>query len=93
MHTTKMLLGRLQVQRNLFYSKYELNATPRRAKSSESTFQSIKFWVSDRVANIQLCRPKRLNAIDVNMPFELEKAVELANSDPHVKVIAQFLVI
>ena len=64
-----------------------------RAECSDSSFNSIKYWITDRVANIQLCRPQRLNAIDVNMPFELEKAVEMANDDPSVKVIYPYCVV
>lgn len=49
-------------------------------------FVSVKFWVEDRVAHIQLNRPDRYNAIDENMTVELEAAVELANLDDSVKV-------
>ena len=49
-------------------------------------FTSLKYWVEDRVANIQLNRPKRLNAISMKMPTELSRAVEMANFDSDVKV-------
>ena len=54
--------------------------------STKSDFKSIKYWVDDRVAHIQLNRPARLNAIDIHMPFELENAVDHANADENVKV-------
>ena len=54
---------------------------------SSSEFKSIKYWVKDRVAHIQLHRPERLNAIDTYMPAELEQAVDMANFDEEVKVL------
>jgi len=50
-------------------------------------FKSIKYFIKDRVAHIQLNRPERLNAIDKYMPFEIEKAVQRANFDDEVHVI------
>ena len=58
--------------------------------STQSDFQSIKYWVDDRVAYIQLNRPASLNAIDIHMPFELESAVDHANADENVKVVIQY---
>ena len=55
--------------------------------SNDMEFKSINYWVSDRVANIQLNRPKRLNAISMKMPTELAQAVEMANFDADVKVL------
>ena len=49
-------------------------------------FQSLKYSVKERVAHIMLDRPARMNAIDMYMPGELVKAVELANLDDSVKV-------
>ena len=49
-------------------------------------FSSIKYSVKEQVAHIMLDRPARLNAIDLNMPSELSRAVELANLDDTVKV-------
>lgn len=40
-----------------------------------------------RIARITLNRPERLNAIDDDVPGELEAAVERADADPHVHVI------
>jgi enoyl-CoA hydratase len=40
-----------------------------------------------RIGRITLNRPEVLNAIDDEMPRELEAAVEQANADPHVHVI------
>ena len=54
--------------------------------SDAEDFTSLKYWVEDRVANIQLNRPKRLNAISMKMPTELSRAVEMANFDSDVKV-------
>ena len=48
-------------------------------------FQSVLYSVKDRVAHITLNRPHRYNAIDLFMPLELERAVELANLDDSVK--------
>ena len=50
-------------------------------------FKSIKYWRENRVAHIQLNRPKALNAIDHLMPSELQTAVQMANWDPEVRVI------
>ena len=48
-------------------------------------FKSVAYTVEKRVAHITLNRPHRYNAIDIFMPFELERAVELANIDDGVK--------
>ena len=50
-------------------------------------FKSVQYEVKDNVAYITLNRPKRYNAIDENMPPELETAVALANWNDSVKVI------
>ena len=72
----------------------ESNIGIRNTSSSKSTtdmsdideYNSIRYWVTNKVANIQLNRPARYNAIDMHMPLELEQAVENANLDPNVKV-------
>ncbi len=50
------------------------------------------YSVVGRVAHIKLNRPDRLNAIDLQMPFELEQAVEQANLDDDVRVSRNLLV-
>lgn len=50
-------------------------------------FVSVHYQVKDRVAHITLNRPERFNAIDLHMPLELEKCVEIANFDDNVKVL------
>jgi len=55
--------------------------------SSDDAYKSIVYTVHGRVAHIMLNRPHRYNAIDIYMPFELERAVEAANLDTNVKVI------
>lgn len=54
--------------------------------SDPDEFQSVVYKVEDRVAHITLNRPERFNAIDLFMPWEIEKSVELANLDDSVKV-------
>mgnify|MGYP001544161548 CR=1 FL=1 len=49
-------------------------------------FQSIEYKVDGRVAHVTLNRPQRFNAIDVHMPGELKRSIELANFDENVKV-------
>ena len=48
--------------------------------------KSLKYSVHDRVAHIMLNRPARMNAINIPMPGELVRAVEMANLDDSVKV-------
>ncbi|XP_064602790.1 probable enoyl-CoA hydratase, mitochondrial isoform X2 [Liolophura sinensis] len=57
------------------------------SSTSLPVFNSILYSVKNRVANIQLNRPARMNAIDHHMPRELQTAVELANENMDVKVI------
>ena len=47
----------------------------------------VLYDVNDRVANITLNRPERLNAINDELPGALRTAVERAESDPDVHVI------
>lgn len=56
---------------------------------SGENFKSIKYWTENkgRVAHLMLNRPHRLNAIDMEMPLEIERAIKLANFDEAVKVI------
>ena len=56
------------------------------SSGGDGEYNSILYEVRDRVAHITLNRPHRFNAIDLYMPFELERAVEAANFDKHVKV-------
>jgi enoyl-CoA hydratase len=51
-------------------------------------FTTIVYNRTDHVARITLNRPERGNAITLAMPGELAHAVELANLDPQVHVIA-----
>ncbi len=51
------------------------------------TYQTISYSTSGRIATITLNRPDRLNAIDSQMPGELEDAVTRANADDAIHVI------
>ncbi|MBF7729235.1 crotonase/enoyl-CoA hydratase family protein [Pseudomonas sp. N040] len=48
---------------------------------------SVHYQVEGRVATLTLSRPERLNAIDQNMPGDLEAAVARANADDNVHVL------
>jgi enoyl-CoA hydratase len=50
-------------------------------------FQTLRYEVQGRRADIVLNRPGRLNAINLRMPREIHDAVEAANDDPRVHVI------
>lgn len=50
-------------------------------------FATLKLEVAGRIATITLNRPERLNAINRDMPGEIRRAVETANSDDDVHVI------
>lgn len=50
-------------------------------------FSTLKYAVRERVCRITLNRPRLLNAINREMPGEIRRAVEAANSDPRVHVI------
>jgi len=50
-------------------------------------FQSVRYETEGRVATITLNRPEHLNAIDMNMPAEIEAAVTLANEDDSIHAI------
>ncbi len=52
------------------------------------TFNTITYDVDDRVARLTLNRPDRGNSITLDMPVEIAAAVERANLDPRVHVIA-----
>jgi enoyl-CoA hydratase len=49
---------------------------------------TLRYEVTGRIARITLDRPERGNGITMEMPRELTEAVELANLDPSVHVIA-----
>lgn len=51
------------------------------------SFETLEYAVSDRVATITLNRPDRFNAINDEMPGEIRRAVEMADSDTSVHVI------
>jgi enoyl-CoA hydratase len=51
-------------------------------------FETLEYAVTGRVARITLNRPDRGNGITMRMPVELADAVERANLDPCVHVIA-----
>jgi enoyl-CoA hydratase len=51
-------------------------------------FTTITYQSTERIARITLNRPDRGNGITLEMPRELARAVELANLDPQVRVIA-----
>ena len=50
-------------------------------------FSTLKYAVRGRICRITLNRPRLLNAINREMPGEIRRAVEAANSDPRVHVI------
>ncbi|HIF08689.1 MAG TPA: crotonase/enoyl-CoA hydratase family protein [Sneathiellales bacterium] len=50
-------------------------------------YKSIQYETEGRVATLRLNRPEVLNAIDFNIPREVEAAVKTANEDPAVHVI------
>jgi len=50
-------------------------------------YQTLLYEKAGRVARIVLNRPERLNAISLEMPDELERAVAEANGDPEVRAI------
>jgi len=51
-------------------------------------YESVRYETDGRIARITLDRPDKLNAIDPEMPGELREAVERANGDEEVRVIA-----
>jgi len=53
-----------------------------------SDFSTLTYEVDDRVARVTLNRPERGNGITLEMPRELSAAVERADLDPAVHVIA-----
>src|SRR4051812_15577118 len=55
--------------------------------AADRDYQSLRYEVDGRRADIVLNRPERLNAIDIHMPGEIRHAVETANDDPRVHVI------
>ncbi|MBI1814965.1 MAG: crotonase/enoyl-CoA hydratase family protein [Deltaproteobacteria bacterium] len=50
-------------------------------------FTTLTLTTDDRIATITLNRPERLNAINRELPIELEKAVQVANDNAAVHVI------
>ncbi len=50
-------------------------------------FSTLKYAVRGRICRITLNRPRRLNAINRDMPGEIRRAVEAANADDRVHVI------
>lgn len=52
------------------------------------TYDTLQYEITGRIARITLNRPERGNAINTAMPRELETAVETADVDPRVHVIA-----
>jgi len=51
-------------------------------------YSTLKYAVDGRIARLTLNRPQRLNAINDKMPGEIRRAVEAANADDRVHVIA-----
>ncbi|KPK46918.1 MAG: enoyl-CoA hydratase, partial [Dehalococcoidia bacterium SM23_28_2] len=50
-------------------------------------YQTILYEKAGRIARIVLNRPERLNAISLDLPDELERAVAEANADGDVRAI------
>jgi 1,4-dihydroxy-2-naphthoyl-CoA synthase len=44
-------------------------------------FEALTYSVSGRVATVTLSRPGRFNAISSTMPYEIERAMFMANTD------------
>ncbi|KAJ8039001.1 putative enoyl-CoA hydratase, mitochondrial [Holothuria leucospilota] len=55
--------------------------------NEEEPYKTLLYHVKDRVAYITLNRPEHLNAINYEMPGEIQSAVERANRDDKVRVI------
>jgi enoyl-CoA hydratase len=51
------------------------------------SYKSIQYEIEGRIATIRLHRPDVLNAIDFNIPKEIEAAVKVANDDSNIHVI------
>ncbi len=56
--------------------------------STSSHFRTLTYARTGRIARVTLDRPERGNGITFEMPLELSQAVERANLDPEVHVIA-----
>jgi enoyl-CoA hydratase len=54
---------------------------------SESSYSTLTYEVTDRIARITFNRPERGNAITAETPIDLAHAVERADLDPDVHVI------
>lgn len=54
---------------------------------SESSYSTLTYEVTGRIARITFNRPDRGNAITADTPLDLTHAVERADLDPHVHVI------
>ncbi|HSI26503.1 MAG TPA: crotonase/enoyl-CoA hydratase family protein [Aeromicrobium sp.] len=54
---------------------------------SESSYSTLTYEVTGRIARITFNRPERGNAITADTPVDLAHAVERADLDPHVHVI------
>ena len=52
-----------------------------------AAYDTLLYFVDDRVCTITLNRPERFNAIEGRMPREIRAAVEQAERDPEVHVI------
>jgi enoyl-CoA hydratase len=50
-------------------------------------YSTLAYEADGRIARIILDRPERMNAINLDMPGEIEAAVEAANADPKIHVI------
>jgi enoyl-CoA hydratase len=51
------------------------------------TYATIRYEVTDGIAELQLCRPERLNALSKSMLLEINDAMNLAENDAQVRVI------
>ena len=59
----------------------------RNDKVVEDDMPKVLYEADDRIARITLNRPAVMNAIDDDVPRELEECVARANDDPHIHVI------
>ncbi|OXA51406.1 probable enoyl-CoA hydratase isoform X2 [Folsomia candida] len=59
---------------------------PRQAarKEGHESYGSVDYWREGRTAHVMLNRPDRLNAIDAQLPFQLQSAIQRANWDDEV---------
>ncbi len=56
-------------------------------KEDYKDYGSLEYWREGRIAHVLLNRPQRLNAIDLQLPFQLQNAIQQANWDDEVHAV------